>query len=69
MTINMLSGRRLVAPYGVAGGQPGSTGRNRVIRASGEVQELPGNVQVEVTPGDIFEIETPGGGGYGPPPP
>jgi 5-oxoprolinase (ATP-hydrolysing) len=49
----------------VAGGQPGRSGANRVIRNDGAVVELPGSTRVEVEPGDMFEIETPGGGGYG----
>ena len=65
MTVNVLSSRRRVQPFGVAGGQPGRSGVNRVIRNDGAVVELPGSTRVEVEPGDMFEIETPGGGGYG----
>jgi 5-oxoprolinase (ATP-hydrolysing) len=68
MEVNVLSSRRRIQPFGVAGGSPGAVGRNRVIRADGSVEELPGNAQVEVGPGDAFEIMTPGGGGYGAPP-
>ena len=53
------------APYGVAGGGPGAVAHNRVIAANGTVVELPGNAQTDVAPGDRFEIETPGGGGFG----
>ena len=67
MDLNVLSGRRAVAPYGLAGGSEGATGINRVIRASGAIDDLPGNAQVAVTAGDVFEIHTPGGGGWGPP--
>ena len=67
MTVTTLSSRRVVAPYGVAGGEPGATGRNRVIRVGGSIEELPGNARVEVEAGDVFEIATPGGGGFGPP--
>lgn len=66
MTVNILSGRRAVAPYGAAGGADGALGINRVIRASGATEDLPGNVQLDVGPGDAFEIHTPGGGGWGP---
>ena len=65
MTVNVLSSRRRVEPFGVAGGSNGATGINRVIRRDGTSEELPGSVRVEVEPGDSFEIETPGGGGYG----
>ena len=47
------------------GGQPGKVGCNHVIRNNGDVEELPGTATVEMKPGDVFVIETPGGGGYG----
>jgi 5-oxoprolinase (ATP-hydrolysing) len=65
MELNVISGRRRVAPYGMAGGSPGSVGRNLVIRADGTVEELAGNGRALLQPGDVFEIHTPGGGGYG----
>ncbi len=65
MTVNVLSSRRRVSPFGVAGGEPGQVGVNRVIRADGATENLPGSTRIEVQPGDCFEIETPGGGGYG----
>jgi 5-oxoprolinase (ATP-hydrolysing) len=67
MQVNVLSSRRVERPYGVDGGSPGAAGHNRLIRADGTVVELPGNTRVEVEAGDQFEIETPGGGGYGRP--
>jgi 5-oxoprolinase (ATP-hydrolysing) len=67
MQVNVLSSRRVERPYGVDGGSPGAAGHNRVIRRDGSVVELPGNTRVEVETGDRFEIETPGGGGYGQP--
>jgi 5-oxoprolinase (ATP-hydrolysing) len=68
MTASILSGHRRVPPYGMAGGAPGALGANLVHRADGTVDHLPGCVTVELHPGDILEIRTPGGGGYGPPP-
>jgi len=65
MTAAILSGHRKIAPCGAAGGAPGATGRNRVERASGELVELGGSDQAEMQPGDVFVIETPGGGGFG----
>jgi 5-oxoprolinase (ATP-hydrolysing) len=53
------------APYGVAGGEPGQLGKNRLRRADGTEIELPGICEVRVEPGDILTIETPGGGGFG----
>ena len=67
MTVNILSSRRVIAPFGVDGGEPGAVGRNRIFRSDGRVEEMAGNSQAEVGPGDVFEIATPGGGGYGPP--
>jgi 5-oxoprolinase (ATP-hydrolysing) len=54
-------------PYGMAGGQPGAVGRNRLIRRDGTIHELPGIALVTVDIGDVLLIETPGGGGYGTP--
>jgi len=67
MTVNVLSSRRKVAPYGVGGGHDGLVGVNRLLRADGTTKELPGSTRVEVDAGDCFEIETPGGGGFGSP--
>jgi 5-oxoprolinase (ATP-hydrolysing) len=67
MTAAILSGHRKIAPYGAAGGAAGAVGRNRVERASGEVLELGGSDQAEMASGDVFVVETPGGGGFGRP--
>ncbi|MFD4612869.1 hydantoinase B/oxoprolinase family protein [Streptomyces sp. NPDC058451] len=68
MTVSTLCQHRRVRPYGMAGGEPGALGANRVERADGSVAELGGRDSADVTPGDVLVIETPGGGGYGPPP-
>jgi 5-oxoprolinase (ATP-hydrolysing) len=65
MTATILSGHRRVPPYGMAGGAPGQVGRNAVARADGPIEELPGTARVDMQPGDVFVIETPGGGGFG----
>jgi 5-oxoprolinase (ATP-hydrolysing) len=67
MEINVLSGHRVVPPYGVAGGSPGSVGHSRKIAADGTVTDFGACAQTTVEPGDRFEIETPGGGGFGAP--
>ncbi|RNL85100.1 5-oxoprolinase [Halostreptopolyspora alba] len=67
MTVSTLTGHRRVAPYGMAGGAPGALGRNSVERADGTVHEVAGCDSVDVDTGDVLVIETPGGGGYGPP--
>ncbi|MEU6276965.1 hydantoinase B/oxoprolinase family protein [Streptomyces populi] len=68
MTVSTLSQHRRVPPYGMAGGEPGALGANRVERADGTVTELGGSDAADVGPGDVLVVETPGGGGYGPPP-
>ncbi len=65
MTASILSNGRKHGAFGMAGGQPGLVGINRVIRTNGAVEELGHIGQAEMQPGDIFEIDTPGGGGYG----
>ncbi|MGE0556989.1 MAG: hydantoinase B/oxoprolinase family protein [Burkholderiales bacterium] len=65
MTAAILSGHRRIAPYGMAGGLPGATGRNAVARADGLVTVLDACATVAMQPEDVFIIETPGGGGYG----
>ncbi|MCK8674939.1 hydantoinase B/oxoprolinase family protein [Rhodococcus sp. HM1] len=67
MTVSTLSGHRRVPPYGMAGGEPGSLGANRIERADGSVTEMAGCDSVDVGPGDVLVVETPGGGGYGRP--
>jgi 5-oxoprolinase (ATP-hydrolysing) len=67
MTASIVSGHRRIPPYGAAGGLPGAIGRNAVQRADGTVAALKGTDMTEMHPGDTFIIETPGGGGYGPP--
>jgi 5-oxoprolinase (ATP-hydrolysing) len=65
MTAAILSNNRRHAPFGMAGGAPGAKGRNSVERADGSVEELDHIARTEMRPGDVFVIETPGGGGYG----
>jgi len=67
MVAGILSDHRRVAPFGMAGGLAGAVGVNRVERADGTVEILPARAELAMSPGDVFVIETPGGGGYGPP--
>ncbi|MFB7109261.1 hydantoinase B/oxoprolinase family protein [Streptomyces sp. NPDC056291] len=69
MTVSTLCQHRRVRPYGMAGGEPGALGANRVEHADGTVTELGGSDSADVAPGDVLVVETPGGGGYGPPSP
>jgi len=65
MTVTVLSSHRETAPFGVAGGAPGKSGVNAVHRADGSVERLRGNDSAQMYPGDVFVMETPGGGGFG----
>ncbi|MCB0044778.1 MAG: hydantoinase B/oxoprolinase family protein [Caldilineaceae bacterium] len=64
-TVTMLSERRAVAPWGLAGGKGGATGRNQIISAQGDVEELPAKFSRRLQPGQRLRIATPGGGGWG----
>jgi 5-oxoprolinase (ATP-hydrolysing) len=65
MTAAILSTRRETAPFGLCGGGAGAKGVNTLIRASGARVPLKGRDEVAVEPGDVLEIQTPGGGGFG----
>ena len=62
--VTVLSERRVHPPYGIAGGSPGSCGRNSIVR-NGKEEIMPGKFHAELKKGDTLRIETPGGGGYG----
>jgi N-methylhydantoinase B/oxoprolinase/acetone carboxylase alpha subunit len=57
---SILSERRARQPQGAAGGDPGAPGRNLL-----NGRELPAKTTVDLAPGDVLRIETPGGGGFG----
>jgi 5-oxoprolinase (ATP-hydrolysing) len=65
MTASILSNGRTHGAFGMAGGEAGQTGANRVLRADGRIEELQHIGQAEMQAGDVFEICTPGGGGFG----
>jgi 5-oxoprolinase (ATP-hydrolysing) len=65
MRANMLANRRRIAPKGIAGGGDALPGRNWVERTDGSIEQLTATDSAEVSVGDRFVIETPGGGGYG----
>jgi 5-oxoprolinase (ATP-hydrolysing) len=65
MTAVMLANHRRIAPFGVHGGAPGALGRNGVEGADGSREDYGATFKVEMNVGDVFAIETPGGGGYG----
>ena len=65
MTANIISGHRLIPPFGLNGGEVGQVGRNWVQRQDGTQENLDSTATVEMLSGDVFVIETPGGGGFG----
>ena len=67
MTASILSNARVRGSFGAAGGHDGAPGVNRVERADGRIEPLGHIGSVAMQPGDVFVIETPGGGGWGPP--
>jgi len=66
-TVSILSNRRETNPKGLFGGKPGAKGVNKIIRTDGSVEILPCRGRWTLNPGDIISVQTPGGGGYGPP--
>jgi 5-oxoprolinase (ATP-hydrolysing) len=65
MDVMILANHREIPPYGLAGGGDGAVGRNWLERADGTRVEMSGTDRTQACPGDVFVIETPGGGGYG----
>jgi 5-oxoprolinase (ATP-hydrolysing) len=65
MTAGILSNGRTHGAFGMAGGKSGQVGQNVVVRADGRTEVLGHIGQAEMQPGDVFEIHTPGGGGFG----
>jgi 5-oxoprolinase (ATP-hydrolysing) len=65
LTAAILSNHRRTPPHGMAGGKPGALGHNYVLRADGSRVELGPTDRAEMGAGDVFVVETPGGGGYG----
>lgn len=69
MTVSTLAGHRRVPPYGMAGGEPGALGRHWIEHPDGSTTPMEGCDSVAVGAGDVFVLQTPGGGGYGAMPP
>ncbi|KAJ1519393.1 hypothetical protein ONE63_004685 [Megalurothrips usitatus] len=66
MTLSILTERRVFAPYGLHGGEDGEKGLNLMLKADGRVIYLGSKTAINVEPGDVFQLNAPGGGGYGP---
>ncbi len=67
MSVTSMFERRVVAPYGLEGGEPGKPFRVTVRRGSGETFEMPGKANIRLSTGDRVTVESCGGGGYGAP--
>jgi 5-oxoprolinase (ATP-hydrolysing) len=65
MTAVLLANHRKVAPFGLAGGQPGATGKNWIERVDGSIEHFGATHEAQMNAGDVFVIQTPGGGGFG----
>jgi N-methylhydantoinase B/oxoprolinase/acetone carboxylase alpha subunit len=69
VTVSLVTERRVSQPWGLAGGEPGGRGENWLLPGGdeGRARPLPPKVTLELGPGDVLRMRTPGGGGYGPP--
>ena len=67
-TVSLMATRRTTRPSGCAGGEPGSAGRQALQKTGEAWSEMPGSFSCNVSSGTHFRLETPGGGGWGPPP-
>ncbi|HKR37330.1 MAG TPA: hydantoinase B/oxoprolinase family protein [Steroidobacteraceae bacterium] len=65
MTAVLLANHRKIAPFGLAGGQPGATGKNWIERVDGSVEHFGATHVAQLNADDVFVIQTPGGGGFG----
>ncbi|MFN3575676.1 MAG: hydantoinase B/oxoprolinase family protein [Tabrizicola sp.] len=65
VTVTTLCGSRKVAPFGAGGGGPGAVGENLVHWPDGRIERLEGNDERDLPTGAVFEMRTPGGGGWG----
>ncbi|MEW6117412.1 MAG: hydantoinase B/oxoprolinase family protein [Nitrospirota bacterium] len=64
-SVSIISERRVHAPYGMEGGDPGKRGANFLKTADGSLKELPHRISLTLKNNDSLIIETPGGGGFG----
>jgi N-methylhydantoinase B len=68
MQVGLLSDRRKIGPYGLAGGEPGAPGKCEV-EIAGRKRRLPSKGAWHLPKGSVIRVETPGGGGWGKPAP
>ena len=65
-TVTVLSSHRKIPPHGASGGGAGAVGENSIERVNGVIEILTGNDEANMSPGDVFVLKSPGGGGFGP---
>jgi 5-oxoprolinase (ATP-hydrolysing) len=65
MTAVLLANHRKIAPFGLAGGQPGAKGKNWIERVDGSIEHFGATHEAQMNTGDVFVIQTPSGGGFG----
>ncbi len=66
MSVTSMFERRVIPPYGLAGGEPGQRFRVEIRETSGNTYDLPGKANIRLGRGDLVTVESCGGGGYGP---
>jgi N-methylhydantoinase B/oxoprolinase/acetone carboxylase alpha subunit len=71
VTVSLITERRVSRPWGLQGGEPGAVGENWLLPGGDErrAERLPDKVTLRPRAGDVLRMLTPGGGGWGPPPP
>jgi N-methylhydantoinase B/oxoprolinase/acetone carboxylase alpha subunit len=67
VTVSLITERRVSAPWGLAGGAPGAVGENWLLPGGDEdrAERLADKVTIELRPGDVLRLRTPGGGAWG----
>jgi 5-oxoprolinase (ATP-hydrolysing) len=64
MTITTLTSHRRIPAHGLQGGAPGALGRHWIEHPDGTTTPMSACDSVRLAPGDVFVMETPGGGGF-----
>ena len=65
MSLTTMFERRVIPPWGLAGGEAGAPFRCELRKEAGASEELRGKANLLVHAGDVVVFETSGGGGYG----